>query len=645
MELKRVMVLAVMIVIIVSESNSSSYGCLDHERIALLELKTIFPNWLESEQSSDDCCQWNHVICDNHTKSVIQLDLTDARYNSLEVARQEWYLNITLFLPFSKLQKLVLIDNEIAGFVEYQGFKAASKLCNLEILDLSLNKFNNSILPYLRTLPSLKVLNLTSTALQGTLHIQGDKSLSKLKVLTITGVDTDALKLLQSMGSLLFLKTLDLSENTFNKTMSTAKLYNIPNVEELFLDNSTIDTSLFYRLDALSSLKNLSLIGCVFNGQLNANDLPNVKKLEVLDMSQLSSPNSESFLQSIRDMNALKVLRLNNSVLNGTLLASQGLCNLRHLQELDLSYNNLVGPLPTCLANLTYLQALDLSFNQLTGNISESPLTSMTSLQELYLDDNLFQIPISLEMFYNHSKLTIFRGDFNEIYADDIPQSMVPKFQLNTLDLFCCGDVGELPQFLYHQHDLINVDLSHINLIGNFPNWLLANNSKLSSLYLRNKSLSGLLHLQNHPHTHIKELDLSKNLLNGSIPVDFGELLPNIDSLNMSSNRFNGNIPSSFSYMSSLHTLDLSNNQLSGKIPDHLGKSCVSLRKLILSNNSLHGQIFSKKFNLVRLELLLLDKNQFTGKIPESLSNSSHLSVLDISNNYISGPIPMWMGT
>ncbi|KAM7265431.1 hypothetical protein ACFE04_003114 [Oxalis oulophora] len=634
MEFKRVMwmVLSVMIAIIVSQSKSSSYGCLEHERIALLKLNnTIFHNWLENEQSFDDCCQWDHVVCDDNanTKSVIELDLANARYET----SLDWYLNITLFVPFSKLQKLSLAYNGIAGFVEYegferlshlenldlnynkikdskilsylsslpslkslsysdnalegtlyledhQGFNGASKLSNLEILDLSINKFNNSILPFLRTLPSLKVLRLAYNALQGTLHIQdtllnleeldisynsinkfatpkGDKSLSKLKVLSSQGIETDALKLVQSMGSLPFLKTLTLGYNTFNETVTTT-------------------------------------------------NLPNLKKLEVLDLTY-SALNS-NFLQTIGDMNALKRLMLGSSGLNGTLSAAQGLCGMRHLQVLDLSYNNLSIHL-----------ILVVIIGWLQSDIGGGP-------------------------FYNHSKLTIFRGANNEIYADDVTQSLVPKFQLNAIDLSRCGDVGMLPQFLHHQHDLEDVDLSDSNLIGKFPNWLLANNSRLSYLHLQKNSLSGLFNLLNHPHTHMFTLDISKNLLSGKIPTNLGELLPNIEYLSMSSNRFISNIPSSFGYMSSLNHLDLSNNKLSGKIPDHLGKGCVSLIGLILSNNSLHGQIFSENFNLVKLELLLLGKNQFTGKIHESLSNSSLLSMLDISNNYISGPIPKWMG-
>ncbi|KAM7257363.1 hypothetical protein ACFE04_013104 [Oxalis oulophora] len=93
-------------------------------------------------------------------------------------------------------------------------------------------------------------------------------------------------------------------------------------------------------------------------------------KLEALDMSY-SALNSK-FLQSIQDMDALKVLSLQSSGLNGSLSESQGLCDSRHLEVLDLSDNHLEGTLPSCLASLTSLQTLDLSNNQFTGDIANT---------------------------------------------------------------------------------------------------------------------------------------------------------------------------------------------------------------------------------------------------------------------------------
>ncbi|KAJ0076156.1 hypothetical protein Patl1_33750 [Pistacia atlantica] len=266
------------------------------------------------------------------------------------------------------------------------------------------------------------------------------------------------------------------------------------------------------------------------------------------------------------------------------------------LQFIKISSSNLnisdtlfdKGTLPCCLANLTSLQYLDISYNDFTGTLP-CCLANLTSLQHL---DNHFQFPVSLEPFFNHSKLKIFYGDGNEIYEGIESQDLAPKFQLNGISLSNCGYNGSFPKFLYSQHDLQEVYLYDINLKGKFPVWLLNNNTKLERLYLDNNSLSGPLQLPIHPHMSLQELDISINSIHGHIPTEFGAYLPMLQTLNISRNALNGSIPSSFGDMKSLEDLDLSNNLLTGGIPEHMAMGCISLQRLALSNNSLQGQIF-----------------------------------------------------
>ncbi|KAK1591005.1 hypothetical protein Q3G72_000654 [Acer saccharum] len=373
-------------------------------------------------------------------------------------------------------------------------------------------------------------------------------------------------------------------------------------------------------------------------------DFSNLKNLKHLSM-EVTNLNI-SILQNIGLLTSLESLSLGSCNLEGTLPDQGGLCELKHLQHLNLSDNNLRGSLPWCFGNLTSLQVLHLSSNQFSGNIS--PLRALTSLQELDLSDNHFQIPISLEPFYNHSKLKMFDGDNNQIYANkaELHFSITPKFQLNALTLSGCGVVVTFPKFLYHQHDLNYVDLSHNNLTGEFPNWLLDNNTFLFELVLVNNSLTGPLHLPTHSHQNLASLDISNNFFHGNIPIQVGSYLPMLWTLNISINHFDGRIPSSIGDMNSLQSLDLSYNKLSGGIPEHLARSCINLEYLVLSNNSLEGQIFSDvNFNLKYLMRLQLDGNQFIGKIPECLSNSSsYLRGLYLGDNHLSGRIPSWLG-
>ncbi|KAL5736988.1 hypothetical protein ACOSQ2_031776 [Xanthoceras sorbifolium] len=97
-------------------------GCLEEERVALLQLKHFFndprqlPDWVEGEKNSD-CCQWESVECNDSTGRVIQLYLRETRNRDLG----GWYLNASLFSTFQKLEFLDLNDNSIIGFAENGG--------------------------------------------------------------------------------------------------------------------------------------------------------------------------------------------------------------------------------------------------------------------------------------------------------------------------------------------------------------------------------------------------------------------------------------------------------------------------------------------------------------------------------------------
>ncbi|XP_050371283.1 receptor-like protein 4 [Argentina anserina] len=82
-------------------------------------------------------------------------------------------------------------------------------------------------------------------------------------------------------------------------------------------------------------------------------------------------------------------------VIDGLVLDNQGLkgflqddiSKLRHLQSINLSGNNIHGPIPSSLGAITSLEVLDLSYNSFNGSIPET-LGQLTSLQRLYLNSN-----------------------------------------------------------------------------------------------------------------------------------------------------------------------------------------------------------------------------------------------------------------
>eukprot|EP00249_Psilotum_nudum_P021800 c28253_g1_i2 orf=325-2145(+) len=119
--------------------------------------------------------------------------------------------------------------------------------------------------------------------------------------------------------------------------------------------------------------------------------------------------------------------------------------------------------------------------------------------------------------------------------------------------------------------------------------------NKVFSLALPAAGLTGRF-----PHglsncSSIQQLDLSDNLIEGSIPSDICEQMPY------------------------LTTLDLSQNNLNGTIPVNLS-DCLYLNKLYLRQNKLHGTIPGQIGTLSRLMDFDLSANNLSGPIPSDLS-------------------------
>ncbi|XP_040940760.1 receptor-like protein 13 [Gossypium hirsutum] len=324
--------------------------------------------------------------------------------------------------------------------------------------------------------------------------------------------------------------------------------------------------------------------------------------------------------------------------------------NLTSLEYLDISFHSFFGDI-IVLKNLTSLEYLDLSSNKFSGNISH--LKSLTSLRELRLSKNKIEIPSSLALLFNISKLQKLYADNNMIYNAETEMHSLdtPTFQLRSITLSCCGDGGSFPQSLNHQHDLEYVDLSNINFKGyQFPNWLLENNKKLKELHLANSSLSGHFQLPPTSHRGLLYLDVSNNSLNGNIPNEIGAKVPSLELLNMSNNFFGGGIPISIGdnnhfeggipvqlcKLNRLRLIDVSNNNLSGTIPPCLMNS--------ISNDSSHAYYSDYDYNGYI--------GSFSADVPVEVTMKSisyfyrgrvltYLSGIDLSCNKLTGEIPL----
>ena len=150
--------------------------------------------------------------------------------------------------------------------------------------------------------------------------------------------------------------------------------------------------------------------------------------------------------------------------------------------------------------------------------------------------------------------------------------------------------------------------------------------SRVTTLNLYNKGLSGTIPGELGDLTSLRELWLRSNDLSGTIPSELGDL-SSLQALSLSSNDLSGTIPSELGDLSGLEELYLSSNELSGTIPSELG-DLADLEELYLRYNELSGTIPSELGGLTNLDELYLNGNQLSGCVATSLR--AHLTGTDV---------------
>ncbi|KAL8252227.1 hypothetical protein R6Q59_035920 [Mikania micrantha] len=560
------------------------------------------------------------------------------------------------------------------GRVESKLIWEISHLINLEQLDLSRNGLNvTPSIQELSHLINLKQLDLSYNRLNVTPSIQDCMSLTRMeKLVSLSlGFNNFNKSIISCLSFLPSLNTLDLSQSFEFGTRSFPMQGTMSKLTHLNLDFNhffSVDDVMRSMDLGFPSLRFLSLVGCFKGGRLFANEVPKLPYLKVLILShnefngtlpiqalasfhhlEMLDLGYNNFIGSItsiiNSLTSRKVVSFAGNALNGSLMNDE-FCKLKNLHELDLSHNMLDGMLPECLNRLSSLKFFDISSNQLTGVLLPSMLNNLTSLEYVDFSHNEFEGSFSLSWFSNHTKLeyVAFSNDNDKFEMEtEEPAGWTCMSQLKVLILSRCnlkshkGSV--IPSFLLHQHKLRELDMSYNSLEGQFPDWLIKNNTLLQFLYLRDNSFGGIISTSFHRNPHkLRWLDVSGNHMIGHISDDIHESLPYLLHLNLSRNAIDGVIPSSIGDLSLLEEIDLSQNMLSGEVPIGLLMNLSYLRMLVLSNNNLHGEVLSRKFNLGYLSSLQLDNNHFTGKI-ENMSAFYDLEVLDISNNLFTGLI------
>ncbi|XP_038708685.1 receptor-like protein 6 [Tripterygium wilfordii] len=592
-------------------------------------------------------------------------------------------------LPTSigKLHSLTRLDIRSCNFYGPLPYSLGN-LTNLRILILKYNNFQGEIPSSLANLTQLTDLSLSANNLSGGsmswLGNQNKLTLLSLGYCGLTG------EISPSLGNLTQLRSLILSWNRLTGRIPHW-LANLTELTSLCFDNNELHGPIPDSISKLLNLEYLTLDSNHFSGILNLDMFFNLKNLTWL---QISGNSFSSLIETSL-----------NATLPKWRLLGLGSCNLTafpyflryqdKLESLELGGNNIHGPIPNWLWNTgrETMWYLGLHFNSLTGFEQPLLVSSMSTLQFLYLHSNKLQGPVPIpptsvvQYFVSNNSLT-----------GELPLMLCNLPRLYFLDLSHNNLSGMLPQCLFNlEHSLSMLNLGHNSLHGTIPETF-KNGSKLKMIDLSHNELQGKIPKSLANQITLESLNLGDNKIADKFPSWLGTL-PNLKVLILRSNNLSGAIgrPTAGFGFSMLQIIDLSYNGFTGALPSDYFQNWNSMRTIDkvqfsymeetttvwsygdkmtyqspisyyyqlrminkgvdteytkipnilaavdLSCNKFEGDIPESIITLKKLHSLNLSNNRLSGHIPSRIVNLTELESLDLSSNMLSGVIPQQM--
>ncbi|KAL7592833.1 hypothetical protein Lser_V15G35062 [Lactuca serriola] len=279
--------------------------------------------------------------------------------------------------------------------------------------------------------------------------------------------------------------------------------------------------------------------------------------------------------------------------MNATGVLPEEFANLTFLQEIDLTRNYISGPIPTRFSELPLI-VLGVLGNRINGSIPEE-LADISTLEELVVEDNLLGglLPPQLGRL---SRLRRFVASANN-FTGTIPDSYGNLTNLEDFRIDGSTLSGRIPDFIGNWRNLTRLDMQGTNMSGPIPSTIsrlrnleslrisdltgssstpfpdLRNMTRLEELVFRNCLLTGSIPTYINGRSSLKEIDLSFNQLNGSIPDSFQFV--DFDSLFVNNNLISGGIPQWI--FARTDKIDLSYNDFTNTTQQTCGSSRVNL--------------------------------------------------------------------
>ncbi|CAI9753517.1 unnamed protein product [Fraxinus pennsylvanica] len=552
------------------------------------------------------------------------------------------FLSLFYVLSFAASDELQTLLTIKSAFKEsrtkvFDSWDSSNSICSFAGLTCDSNGF-------------VKEIELSNQNLTGSIPFDSICKLPSLEKLSL-GFNSLYGRVTEELSNCTELKYLDLGNNFFSGPFP--EISSISGLVYLYANASGF--SGIFPWNSLENLTNLAVLSLGDN-PFDRTEFPAViVKLTKLNWLYLSNCSIEGKIpEGIGNLVELINLELSMNYITGEIPA--GITNLSKLWQLELYQNELSGKLPVGFGKLTSLEYFDASTNYLYGDLSE--IRSLNQLVTLQLFENEFtgELPAELGEFNKLVNLSLYTNkltgqlpeklgswaefDFIDVsenyFTGQIPPEMCKRGTMTQLLMLQNNFTGRIPDTYANCATLTRFRVSKNSLSGPVPGgiWGLPNVEIIDIAF---NNLEGPITTDVGRAKSLKQLSLANNRLSGELPSEISKAA-GLVSIDLSDNQFSGEVPATIGELKHLNSLELHSNDFSGPIPDSLG-SCDSITNINMAHNSLTGHIPADLGSLPTLNFLNLSRNQITGLIPGSLA-SLRLSLLDISNNHLWGPIP-----
>ncbi|CAN0918407.1 LRR receptor-like serine/threonine-protein kinase ERECTA [Linum grandiflorum] len=328
---------------------------------------------------STDICQltglWYFDVRNNSLSGTIPENIGNCTgFQILDLSYNQLTGEIPFNIGFLQVATLSLQGNQLEGKIP----SVIGLMQALTVLDLSGNKLSGPIPAILGNLSYTEKLYLHGNKLSDSIPPELG-NMTKLHYLALNDNQLTG-RIPPELGKLTDLFDLNVANN-FLEGPIPDNLSSCTNLNSLNVHGNKLNGSIPRAFQKLESMTYLNLSSNYVKGPIPI-ELSRIGNLDTLDIS--SNKITGSIPSSLGDLEHLLKMNLSRNQITGPIPGEFG--NLRSVMEIDLSENHLSGSIPQELAQLQNMFSLQLEYNNLSGDLSS--LVNCLSLSFLNVSYN-----------------------------------------------------------------------------------------------------------------------------------------------------------------------------------------------------------------------------------------------------------------